>query len=266
MKKTRIISIMNQKGGVAKTTTAKNIAAGLALQSKKVLLIDFDPQANATAGLFKEKIKLEETIYNLIDPNIKSPNSIENFIKTYEKGKVKFDVLPSGNNLALAEFTLAPKTGREFYFKNRILSKIEGYDYIIIDCQPSLGLLVINVLCCSPDNELIITVRPDSDSREAIGFLFNSIASLQEDLNIRPKSYKILVAQLLEDQKSDRFNLNELQKDFPDRLFKVEIGKDTKLAQARDAISDIFSFDPKCRGALQYGQIVKEIIQEENVR
>lgn len=260
----RTLLFLIQKGGVAKTTTVKNVAAALSLLNKKVLVIDFDPQANATLGLFNEKVPAEKTIYNLIDPNVKlDPRvSYKDYIKTYEKGTVKFDVLPSGNNLALAEFTLPPKTGREFYFRNRILSKIEGYDFVLVDCQPSLGILVINVLCSSNDNELIVCVRPDSDSRESIGFLFDSINSLKEDLEVMPKNFKILVTQILEDQKSDRFNLNQLEKDFPDNLFKTTIGKDTKLAQARDAISDIFNYDPKSKGAFEYMKVAKEIVGE----
>ena len=259
--KPRVLLFVIQKGGVAKTTSVKNIAAALSLLGKKVLVIDFDPQANATLGLFENRVASNETIYNLIDPNIKGTNiDYKSYIKTYEKGKVKFDVLPSGNNLALAEFTLPPKTGREFYFRNRILSKIEGYDFILVDCQPSLGILVINVLCSSNDNELIVCVRPDSDSRESIGFLFDSISSLKDDLQVMPKSYKILITQILEQQKSDRFNLRQLEKDFPDNLFKTEIRKDTKLAQARDAKSDIFNYDSKSSGALDYMKVAKEIL------
>lgn len=266
----RVLLFLIQKGGVGKTTSVKNIAAALSLLNQRVLVIDFDPQANATLGLFEEKVPADQTIYNLIDPNIKLSDSLnyyKNYIKTYEKGKVKFDVLPSGNNLALAEFTLPPKTGREFYFKNRILSKIQekgDYDFILVDCQPSLGILVINVLCSSNDNELIVCVRPDSDSRESIGFLFDSIASLKEDLQVMPKNFKILVTQILEDQKSDRFNLNELSKSFSDNLFQTEIGKDTKLSQARDVKMDIFNFDPKSTGALQYMKVAKEIIGGKN--
>lgn len=260
----RVLLFVIQKGGVAKTTSVKNIAAALSLLGKKVLVIDFDPQANATLGLFQNRVASNETVYNLIDPNVKSDDvDYKDYIKTYQKGEVKFDVLPSGNNLALAEFTLPPKTGREFYFRNRILSKIKGYDFILVDCQPSLGILVINVLCSSNDNELIVCVRPDSDSRESIGFLFDSLSSLKEDLQVMPKSYKILVTQMLESQKSDRFNLNELERNFPDNMFKTEIRKDTKLAQARDAKSDIFNYDPKSSGALEYMKIAKEILEND---
>jgi chromosome partitioning protein len=259
----RVLLVLTQKGGVGKTTTVKNLAAALSLMKFKVLVIDWDPQANATAGLFEEEIPMERTIYNLIDPSIKSsevPN-YKDFIKTYEKGEVKFDVLPSGNNLALAEFALPAQTGREFYFRNRILSKIEGYDFILVDCQPSLGILVTNALCSSNDNELIVCVRADSDSRQSIGFLFDSISSLNESLQVMPKNFKILATQLIDEQKSDRFNLNKLEKSFPDNMFKTTIGKDTKLAQARDVFLDIFSYAPKSRGATEYMKVAKEIVE-----
>jgi chromosome partitioning protein len=258
----RLISILNQKGGVAKTTTAKNLSAALASLGKNVLLIDFDPQSNATSGLFKEVIPLDQTIYNLINPDLKLPEGVtyKDFIKTYNTGMIKFDVLPSGINLSLAELGLTARTGREFYFRNKILSKIEGYDFIIVDCQPSLGTLVVNVLCSSNENELIIPVRPDSDSREAIGFLFESITSLRESLGIMPKSYRILITQILDEQKSDRFNQNELEKEHPENMFKTTVRKDTKLAQARDENLDIFTFAPDSRGAEDYLKIAKEIL------
>lgn len=262
-KKSRIISIINQKGGVSKTTTAKNIAAGLAKLGKKVLLIDFDPQANATSGLFKEEIPLSRTVYNLINPDLKLTEDIKDFIKIYDKGAIKFDVLPSGINLSLAELGLTARTGREFYFRNKILSKIENYDFIIIDCQPSLGTLVVNVLCCSEDNELVIPVRPDSDSRQAIAFLFESINSLKESLGIMPKNYKILITQILDEQKSDRHNRSKLEEEHSENIFKNVIRKDTKLAQARDENLDIFSFDPDSRGAKDYLKITEEIIGNE---
>lgn len=263
MNKPRVFLVLTQKGGVGKTTTVKNLAAAFSLLNKKVLLIDWDPQANATAGLFAEEIPMEKTIYNLIDPAVKSSEiaNYQDFIKVYEKGSVKFDVLPSGNNLALAEFALPAQTGREFYFRNRILSKIDGYDIILVDCQPSLGILVTNALCSSNDNELIVCVRPDSDSRQSIGFLFDSISSLNESLQVMPKNFKILVTQLLDNQSSDRFNLNRLEKDFPENMFKTEIHKNTDLAKARDAISDIFSYNPNSTGAIEYMKVAKELLE-----
>lgn len=258
----RKIVVINQKGGVSKTTTSKNLPAALSLLGYKVLLIDFDPQANASSGLFKDEIPLEKTVYNLINPNNRQPLNYKDFIITYEQGAVKFDVLPSGINLSLAELELTAASGREFYFRNRILSKIEGYDFVIIDCQPSLGVLVVNVLCASGDSELIIPVRPDSDSRNGINFLFESISSLRESLGVMPKGYKILITQVIDEQKSDRFNQAKLEEEHAENLFKTKIRKDTKLAAARDSNLDIFTFDPKSRGAEDYMKIAKEIIGE----
>lgn len=258
----KVFLVLTQKGGVGKTTTVKNLAAAFSLMGYKVLVIDWDPQANATAGLFSETIPMDQTIYNLIDPSIKPSEApdYKDLIKTYEKGSVKFDVLPSGNNLALAEFALPAQTGREFYFRNRILSKIDGYDIILVDCQPSLGILVTNAICSSSENELIVCVRPDSDSRQSIGFLFDSISSLNESLQVMPKDFKILVTQLIENQKSDRFNLLQLERDFPDNLLETMISKDTKLSGARDAVSDIFNFAPDSQAAIQYMRAAKEIL------
>lgn len=260
---TRVLTFVVQKGGVGKTTSVKNIAAALSLLSKKVLVIDFDPQANATIGLLQDRVDPSATIYNLL---MDSKLDFHNFIKKYSKGKVEFDILPGGNNLAIAELELASKAARESVFKNRILSKIieeNYYDFVLVDCQPSLGLLVINVLCSSNDNELIICGRPDEDSQEAIKFLFSSISSLREDIGIMPKSFKILITQLIETQESHRKNLNTIESDFPENLFKTQIRKDTNLEKARDARLDIFNFAPNTRSALEYMNIAKEILGEK---
>lgn len=256
----RVLIFVIQKGGVGKTTSVKNLAAALSLLGKNVLLIDFDPQANATLGLLSEKIPLDKSIYNLL---VNSNLNWKDFIKTYEKGKVKFDILPGGNNLSFAELELSAKSGREFVFKNRILSKIkeEGdYDFILVDSQPSLGLLVVNVLCSSNENELILCVRPDEDSQEAIKFIFIAIKSLKEDLDVMPKNFKILVTQLHEKYKSYRKNLNKLEKDFPTEMFQTQIQIDAKLSQARDAKIDIFNYAPNTRSALEYMKVAHEII------
>lgn len=263
----RTLIFVIQKGGVGKTTSVKNIAAALSLLGKKVLVIDWDPQANATNGLFKEEIPEENTIYCLLglDKRIEI-KPWQHYIIPYKQEKVKFDVLPSGNSLAVAEFELPSQPAREYFFKRKILSKIQeegDYDFILVDCQPSLGLLVTNVLCSSPNNELIACIRPDKDSQGAIKFLFNTIKILAEQLEVRPKSFKILVTQLLETQISDRDNLNQVIKDLPEYLFHTYVRKDTKLSQARDEKKDIFSFDPESRGAMEYMAIAKEIIEQK---
>lgn len=262
----RVLIFVIQKGGVGKTTSVKNIAAALSLLGKKVLIIDFDPQANATLGLLEDRVLADDTVYNLL---MKPELNWKQYVRTYEKGEVKFDILPGGNNLAFAELELAAKSGREFIFKNRILSKIEAenqYDFVLVDCQPSLGLLVVNVLCSSINNEAIICARPDEDSQEAIGFLFRSIKSLKEDLGIMPKNFRILVTQLLEEQLSDKKNLMAIEGAFPNELFKTKIRKDTKLGQARDVKMDIFNFAPNTRSALEYMEVAKEIVENKNAR
>jgi len=263
-KKAKIFSIVNQKGGVSKTTTAKALSAAFSLLGYKVLLIDLDPQANATCGLFPEVDEYglpdDKTIYNLlINPSL----NWKDFVMVYENNKVKFDVLPSGENLSWAELELAAKTGREFMFKNRILNKVEAegdYDVILIDCPPNLGLLVVNVLCSSNDNELVTCVRADKDSQKGIEFLFKSISSLKQDLDVMPKSCNILVTQFSASHESHRNNFLKLEKSYPNNVLETQIRKDTSLEKARDKVSDIFNFAPDSHAAQEYMKVAKTLM------
>ena len=270
-KKTKILSVINQKGGNSKTTTVINLAAALSIFGKKVLIIDFDPQGNASSTLFGTKaIKAHEGIYNLLTGEIKGLDlNYKDFIKTY-KGRnddqeFEIDVLPTDTTLFKAEFELMSLTGREFFLRNQVISKIEAdneYDYVIIDSQPSLGVLVINVLCCSSENELIIAMRPDSFSREGIDTILNAIGSLKRSLGVMPKGYNILINQWVKTQISDRYNVNQIEKDLPDKCFKTEIRRDTKFGQAHDAKCDIFTYDNKTDGAVDYLRFAKELLGE----
>jgi len=261
-KNLRTLVFLIQKGGVGKTTSVKNLAAALSLLGKKCLVIDFDPQANATLGLIGNEIDSKRSVYHLL---MGKNQSWQDYLTRYEKGNVAFDLIQGGNNLAFAELELAAKPARELWFRNKILSKIEeesNYDFVLVDCQPSLGLLVINVLCSSNNNELVICGRPDEDSQEAIKFLFNSISSLREDIGVMPRDFKILLTQVSEKQLSHRKNYNQIDSDFPDNMFLNFIKKDTELEKARDARLDIFNYNPQSEAARKYMLIAKEIIGE----
>lgn len=268
-KKPRIISDFNQKGGVGKTTTTINLSAALSLLDKKVLVIDFDPQANVTDVLLRDQpVKVEESIYQIIQNDIRDIeiNPVE-FIKTYEKGKVKIDILPSHLDLAIMELDLVARAGREFFLKRIIESIIEktDYDFIIIDSQPSLGVLVMNVLCCSLDNELIIHLRADRFSRKSVEAVFKTIKHLKKNLALMPKNYNILITQYSDQQISDRDNVNQVEKDLPTAIFNTIIRKNVDLSRASDDVHgcDIFNLNPESFGALDYMKLAKEIISNE---
>ncbi len=265
MKKQRIISFINQKGGVAKTTSVINVASALSLAGKKVLVIDFDPQGNLTKTLFEvDDINNSPTIYHLLVSEIQNTNlNYKDVIKNYKNGKVNFDVIPALRSLSRAEFELMSVSGREFFLKNQVLSKIEEYDYILIDCQPSLGLLVTNVLCCSPENELIIPVKSDLFSQMGLQDLFDVITNLKKNLNIIQKNFMILITAFSENQTSDRKNANNIEKQFPNNVFETKIRKNTRLSNAHDSGSDIFNFDSDSSGAIDYKKLTKEIILME---
>lgn len=263
--KQRIISFINQKGGVAKTTSAINIAAGLSLRGRRVLVIDFDPQGNLTKTLFSiEDVANSPTIYHLLLSEIQGTNlSYKDVIKNYKNEKVSFDVIPALRSLSKAEFELMSVSGREFFLKNEVLSKIEGYDYLLIDCQPSLGLLVTNVLCCSPDNELIIPVKSDLFSQMGLQDLFDVLTSLKKNLNISQKNFMVLITAFSENQTSDRKNANNIENKFPKNVFETKIRKNTTLSNAHDNGLDIFNYSPESSGALDYKNLVNEIILME---
>lgn len=264
--KRRIISFINQKGGVAKTTSTINVAAGLSLNNKKVLVIDFDPQGNLTKTLFPvDEINNSPTIYHLLVSEIQNTNlGYKDVVRTYSNGKVKFDVIPALRSLSRAEFELMSVSGREFFLKNQVISKIDDYDYILIDCQPSLGLLVTNVLCCSQDNELIIPVKSDLFSQMGLQDLFDVLTSLKKNLGIAQKDFMILITAFSENQTSDRKNANTVENKFPNKVFQTKIRKNTTLSNAHDNGFDVFNYSPESIGANDYMNLVKEIIQMEH--
>lgn len=168
-----IISIINQKGGVAKTTSVHNIATALSLKSERVLLIDLDPQASLTISLGIEPVTLESTIYNVLCEGTSSTNSI---IKLAD-----FDILPSTIDLSVADMMLAGKIAREFLLKKALASIQDNYDHILIDCPPSLGLLTINALTAS--DSLLIPVTTDYLALRGLELLFTTVKNIREDLN-----------------------------------------------------------------------------------
>lgn len=247
------IAIANQKGGVGKTTTSINLAAGLAYLNKRVLLVDFDPQGNATQGVGYRVGLEDETVYDVV------LNNADISTCTKSLNKPPLDLLPANINLAGAELELAKiEEGREQLLK-KALEKVEDkYDYIIIDCPPSLGLLNTNAL--SAANSVLIPVQSEYYALEGITQLLQTIRLVQMKFNHELKIEGVLLTMY-----DARTNLSaevgqEIRKHFKEKAYKTYIPRNIKLSEAPSAGVSIFDYDVKSEGAKAYVALTKEVI------
>ena len=248
----KIISIANQKGGVGKTTTSINIAAILAKKGKKVLLIDTDPQGNATSGVDVNK-EQEFSVYDVLVGDIE-------FEKTLQDTNVKnLKVCPSNINLAGAEVELVSMMSREHRLKEGLEQIKDKFDYIIIDCPPSLGLITLNAFTAS--DSVLIPVQCEYYALEGLGQLLNTINLVRKHLN---KSLQVEGAVLtMYDIRTNLSNqvVKEVKKYFENKVYKTVIPRNVKLSEAPSYGMPITVYDPKSKGAKCYEKLVKEIIK-----
>ncbi len=252
----RIISIVNQKGGVGKTTTSVNLAAYLAHLGKSVLLIDLDPQANASSGL---GINHQTITHGLYEVMIGPTNLIDIIHPTVHDS---LHIAPANQNLAAANIELTSHEDREFKLLNILKEVNHQYDYIIIDSPPSLGILAINGLVAA--DEILIPVQCEYYALEGLSQLLNTINLVKE--NIKP-SLKILGA--LMTMYDDKHNLtqeifDELYRYFPNRIFRTVIPRNIRLAEAPSYGRSILHYDKKSKGARAYEKLAREIILLED--
>ena len=248
----RIISVVNQKGGVGKTTTAVNIASYLAHMGKFVLIVDIDPQANASSGLGADPKKVDKGIYEVI---IGAENFKDVLLGTEIEG---FGLAPATMGLAGANIELVNQENREFLLHNNLIEAKSHFDYIIIDCPPSLGLLTINSLVAA--DEILIPVQAEYYALEGLGQLLETIQLIQD--NIRPE-ISILGAVLTMYDKRTRLSedvMNELYKYFPNTIFRSVIPRTVRLAEAPSFGKSIFHYDPRGKGSKAYSRLAREII------
>ncbi len=250
---TKVISIFNQKGGVGKTTTNVNLSAGLAIRGKKVLSIDMDPQGNSTSGFGFNKNSLERTVYDVL---IEEFDINKVILKTALEN---LDVIPANINLAGAEIELAGSKYREKTLKEKIDLIENHYDYILIDCPPSLGLLSLNALTAS--NSVLIPIQCEYYSLEGVGQLMDTVKLVKKSLNSRLEIEGVLL-----NMYDGRTNLSiqvveEVKKHFGNKVYKTQVPRNVRLAEAPSFGLPIMIYDETSKGSEAYFRVTDEIIK-----
>ncbi len=253
----KIISLANQKGGVGKTTSSINLAAALANEGKRVLLVDADPQANSSSGLGVDIQQLEHTVYECLINEIDARQAI---YPTSTKGLF---IMPSHIDLVGAEIEMLNIENRETILK-RVLSKVRAeYDYILIDCSPSLGLITINALTAS--DGIIIPVQCEFFALEGIAKLLNTVKIIKSNLNP-----SLRIAGFLLTMFDGRLRLSaqvhdEVRRHFGDLVFDTVIARNVRLSEAPSHGMSVFEYDRSSKGAKNYRNLAKELIRREEI-
>lgn len=251
----KIISIANQKGGVGKTTTAVNLSAALAVLEKKVLLVDCDPQANATSGLGVNPDELENSVYECLLGQVDAEDVI------YETDTPNLDLLPTRIDLVGAEVELVGEKGRE-QFLQRVLEPLrDQYDYIIIDCSPSLGLITLNALTAS--DSVIIPIQSEYFALEGLGKLLNTIRIVQTRLNTKLAIEGLLITMYDNRLRLARQVVEDVRSHFGPLVFDTIIFRNTKLAEAPSYGKSIIMHDAASTGAVNYLNLAQEILTKK---
>ncbi len=253
----RIIALVNQKGGVGKSTSTVNLGAALAIFGQRVLIIDLDPQGNTTTGLGINKQSLKRDVYDLLLHH--SPIS-DVLCNTEIPG---LQVIPATINLAGAEIELVSALSRENRLKSVLEPIAHTYDFVLIDCPPSLGLLTINALTAT--EEVIIPVQAEYYALEGLSQLTSVVRRIQEALNPRLKITGVLVTMFDGRTKLAVEVLDELNAYFPRQMFKTQIPRNVRLSEAPSYGKPVILFDVKSRGAQAYLSLAKEILEPSEV-
>jgi chromosome partitioning protein len=251
----RIIALVNQKGGVGKSTTAVNLGAGLAMQGRSVLVVDCDPQGNTTTGFGIEKSQLQHDIYDVLMQEA----SIDDVAVRTEIDALT--LVPATINLAGAEIELVSALSRETRLRQALRPVAQRYDFTLIDCPPSLGLLTINALVAA--EEIIIPVQAEYYALEGLSQLTAVVRRVREALNPPLHVSGVLVTMFDGRTRLAMEVLDELEKFFPHQMFKTQIPRNIRLSEAPSFGKSVIQFDLKSRGAQAYLSLARELLAAE---
>jgi chromosome partitioning protein len=250
----KIIAIANQKGGVGKTTTTVNLAAALGVLEKKVLLIDADPQANASSGLSIDVENVTKGTYQILEHTISASEAIQ------PTNSPNVDIIPAHIDLVAIEIELVDKEDREYMLKKSLASVVDLYDYILIDCAPSLGLITLNALTAS--NSVIIPIQCEYFALEGLGKLLNTIKSIQKIHNTELDIEGLLLTMFDSRLRLSNQVVEEVTKHFNEMVFKTIIQRNIRLGEAPSYGESIIAYDATSKGAENYIGLADEVLKK----
>ncbi|QTD37215.1 ParA family protein [Polaribacter batillariae] len=252
----KIIAIANQKGGVGKTTTSINLAASLGVLEKKVLLIDADPQANASSGLGIDVETVEHGTYQVLEHTISAKDA------TVETTSPNVNLIPAHIDLVAIEIELVDKENREYMLKKSLDAIKDAYDYIIIDCAPSLGLITLNSLVAA--DSVIIPIQCEYFALEGLGKLLNTIKSVQNIHNSSLDIEGLLLTMFDSRLRLSNQVVDEVRKHFSAMVFDTIIRRNTRLGEAPSYGESIIAYDATSKGAINYLNLAQELLKKNS--